>query len=57
VSFSNYRLVEASPRVTNSAGVLLGSLSYHTVRIGTHTPDQGWGVVLIDLVTGPGPLQ
>jgi hypothetical protein len=27
------------------------------VRIGTHAPNQGWGVVLIDLVTGPGPLQ
>jgi hypothetical protein len=28
-----------------------------TVGIRTPCPNQGWGVVLIDLVTGPGPLQ
>jgi hypothetical protein len=28
-----------------------------SVGMRTHTPNQGWGVVLIDLVTGPDPLQ
>jgi hypothetical protein len=29
----------------------------HIIGIQTHDPNQGWGVVLIDFVIGPGPLQ
>jgi hypothetical protein len=34
-----------------------GSSAVLFIRIGTHNPNQGWGVVLIDSITGPGPLQ
>jgi hypothetical protein len=38
--------------------MIISSLHYLlSVGIRTHDPNQGWGVVLIDFVTGPGPLQ
>jgi hypothetical protein len=50
--------LDTMPRIAPRTSRGRGKVPIKTsVGIRTHHPNQGWGVVLIDFITGPGPLQ